>query len=67
MSASPDARTHHLLLAAALKTLSHYYLRVGCLARCCAAASGRKERYGGSEFSLTDLVEKSKVEIVVVR
>lgn len=28
---------------------------------------GRKERYGGSEFSLTDLVEKSKVEIVVVR
>lgn len=29
--------------------------------------SGNKERYGGTEFSLTDLVEKSKVEIVVVR
>ncbi len=28
---------------------------------------GSKERYGGTEFSLTDLVEKSKVEIVVVR
>eukprot|EP00878_Enallax_costatus_P002824 GHUV01003016.1.p1 GENE.GHUV01003016.1~~GHUV01003016.1.p1 ORF type:complete len:208 (+),score=53.12 GHUV01003016.1:153-776(+) len=28
---------------------------------------GNKERYGGTEFSLTDLVEKSKVEIVVVR
>ncbi|WIA16272.1 hypothetical protein OEZ85_012978 [Tetradesmus obliquus] len=28
---------------------------------------GRKERYGGSEFSLTDLVDKTKVEIVVVR
>ncbi len=29
--------------------------------------AGNKERYGGTEFSLTDLVEKSKVEIVVVR
>ncbi|KAF6241964.1 nitrogen regulatory protein PII [Scenedesmus sp. NREL 46B-D3] len=28
---------------------------------------GGKERYGGSEFSLTDLVDKTKVEIVVVR
>eukprot|EP00882_Tetradesmus_deserticola_P031919 GHRQ01036103.1.p1 GENE.GHRQ01036103.1~~GHRQ01036103.1.p1 ORF type:complete len:233 (+),score=35.72 GHRQ01036103.1:250-948(+) len=28
---------------------------------------GSKERYGGSEFSLTDLVDKTKVEIVVVR
>jgi hypothetical protein len=29
--------------------------------------AGNKERYGGTEFALTDLVEKSKVDIVVVR
>lgn len=28
---------------------------------------GNKERYGGTEFALTDLVEKHKVDIVVVR
>eukprot|EP00879_Flechtneria_rotunda_P001569 GHRR01001728.1.p1 GENE.GHRR01001728.1~~GHRR01001728.1.p1 ORF type:complete len:207 (+),score=61.36 GHRR01001728.1:99-719(+) len=28
---------------------------------------GNKERYGGTEFNLTDLVEKSKVEIIVIR
>jgi hypothetical protein len=28
---------------------------------------GNKERYGGTEFNLTDLVAKNKVEVVVVR
>lgn len=28
---------------------------------------GNKERYGGTEFALTDLVEKHRVDIVVVR
>jgi hypothetical protein len=29
--------------------------------------AGNKERYGGTEFALTDLVEKHRVDIVVVR
>ena len=28
---------------------------------------GSRERYGGSEFSSTDLVEKAKIDIVVTR
>jgi hypothetical protein len=42
-------------------------LCLAAAAAAAAAAAGRKERYGGSEFSLTDLVDKTKVEIVVVR
>ena len=40
---------------------------LSCRLTLCMHNAGRKERYGGSEFSLTDLVDKTKVEIVVVR
>lgn len=30
-------------------------------------APGSRERYGGTEFSLTDLVDKAKIDIVVNR
>ena len=29
--------------------------------------TGSRERYGGTEFSLTDLVDKAKIDIVVTR
>ena len=31
------------------------------------SCSGNRERYGGTEFSETDLVDKSKIDIVVAR
>lgn len=34
---------------------------------CLCWRAGNKERYGGTEFALTDLVEKHRIDIVVVR
>ncbi len=33
----------------------------------CVRSAGNRERYAGTEFALTDLVDKSKIEIVCAR
>ena len=33
----------------------------------CMACSGKRERYGGTEYGEADLIDKSKLDIVVFR
>jgi hypothetical protein len=40
-----------------------FYGRVPCTCTC----TGHRERYGGTEFALTDLVDKAKIDVVISR